>query len=530
MPAKRKGKGSNQNTDQVPARSKGKGSFSNQNMDQVPARSKPLGQTAPTLKNDFNKAIAVAQTEPEDSFDRTTLFTKTKMCKFHLAGICAKGASCAYAHDPMELNNLPDLFRTKLCKSLICTGQCNDPECKYAHNKEELRSTSQLRKSKMCKFWLEGRCELGDCCSYAHDPSELNQTPLTLQSQSTQAVPKPLPSGSGNGGYAVTPQMAFQKASLPHMIDQVVKPSSSEDVPSVAEEPRQVMVIDAKTGKALAAGTMKTGDTNGSIHVMPAGMPNYPVDSGTSPPWCMAMPQELYNNANGPLLHQVQKELNPVKISTHGITNPTFWQPNQNNLGQLGNGLTPSTSASSNMSSLQVNEMQNLTLSPSPLRKVPSVGDHRPQPAALGQPKTGSLGSLASARNLSSYSLNSLNSRNLSSHSLTGALAGERNLSSNSLNGLGDSPLRGSPLRTPEMRPLSTPEFHGASAPLDIWGCSDPFLASQLPVQLERMSGGDWVVRNTFVDTDEPLRNYPMRPVASCIGRFESLAEADEGK
>mmetsp|Transcript_53741 Transcript_53741/g.138443 ORF Transcript_53741/g.138443 Transcript_53741/m.138443 type:complete len:386 (-) Transcript_53741:273-1430(-) len=68
------------------------------------------------------------------------IFTKTKMCKFHLLGLCSKGSSCHFAHTRDDLNPLPDLYRTKLCKSLINTGQCNDAVCKYAHNREELRS------------------------------------------------------------------------------------------------------------------------------------------------------------------------------------------------------------------------------------------------------------------------------------------------------------------------------------------------------------------------------------------------------
>jgi len=71
--------------------------------------------------------------------DRTDAFRKTKMCKFQILGVCAKGASCQFAHDKTEMNNLPDLMCTKLCKTLINTGSCTDEECKYAHTKEELR-------------------------------------------------------------------------------------------------------------------------------------------------------------------------------------------------------------------------------------------------------------------------------------------------------------------------------------------------------------------------------------------------------
>mmetsp|Transcript_87206 Transcript_87206/g.244094 ORF Transcript_87206/g.244094 Transcript_87206/m.244094 type:complete len:664 (+) Transcript_87206:115-2106(+) len=75
-----------------------------------------------------------------DRAERTVIFSKTKMCKFHILGMCAKGEACKFAHHKDELNPLPDLSRTKLCKTLISTGSCNDPHCSYAHNREEMRA------------------------------------------------------------------------------------------------------------------------------------------------------------------------------------------------------------------------------------------------------------------------------------------------------------------------------------------------------------------------------------------------------
>lgn len=72
---------------------------------------------------------------------RTAIFERTKMCKFHILGLCAKGPECRFAHDKVELNGCPDLFRTKLCKTLINTGSCDSPDCRYAHTKVELRDT-----------------------------------------------------------------------------------------------------------------------------------------------------------------------------------------------------------------------------------------------------------------------------------------------------------------------------------------------------------------------------------------------------
>lgn len=82
---------------------------------------------------------AAAPPDPERA-ERTAVFERTKMCKFFILGVCAKGTSCRFAHDPSDLQDLPDLARTKLCKSLISTGSCNNPDCRYAHNKEEIRA------------------------------------------------------------------------------------------------------------------------------------------------------------------------------------------------------------------------------------------------------------------------------------------------------------------------------------------------------------------------------------------------------
>mmetsp|Transcript_6773 Transcript_6773/g.10864 ORF Transcript_6773/g.10864 Transcript_6773/m.10864 type:complete len:433 (+) Transcript_6773:60-1358(+) len=71
--------------------------------------------------------------------ERTAVFGKTKMCKFHILGMCAKGTDCCFAHDQAEMNPIPDLSRTKICKTLINTGICTDDNCKYAHNRDELR-------------------------------------------------------------------------------------------------------------------------------------------------------------------------------------------------------------------------------------------------------------------------------------------------------------------------------------------------------------------------------------------------------
>ncbi len=55
---------------------------------------------------------------------RTTLYTKTKMCKFELFGVCRYGKDCNYAHSPDEIKRLPDFERTSFCKIFLKDGKC----------------------------------------------------------------------------------------------------------------------------------------------------------------------------------------------------------------------------------------------------------------------------------------------------------------------------------------------------------------------------------------------------------------------
>lgn len=72
------------------------------------------------------------------------VFSKTKMCKFHRSGKCAKGKQCPWAHDASELKDAPDLRRTKICKELFSTGQCTNANCTFAHSKEEWRTIAHI--------------------------------------------------------------------------------------------------------------------------------------------------------------------------------------------------------------------------------------------------------------------------------------------------------------------------------------------------------------------------------------------------
>lgn len=90
------------------------------------------------------KEVDETSVEAQERAQRTVIFSKTKMCKFHILGACTKGASCKFAHQKEELQDLPDLACTKLCKMLISTGSCDDPDCRYAHNRSELKEIPGL--------------------------------------------------------------------------------------------------------------------------------------------------------------------------------------------------------------------------------------------------------------------------------------------------------------------------------------------------------------------------------------------------
>jgi len=82
------------------------------------------------------------RTSVREKADRSSIhFQKTKMCKFHLLGVCTRGTQCSWAHSPEELKALPDFYRTKLCHTYLSKGVCRNMECRYAHGYHELRTT-----------------------------------------------------------------------------------------------------------------------------------------------------------------------------------------------------------------------------------------------------------------------------------------------------------------------------------------------------------------------------------------------------
>jgi len=78
---------------------------------------------------------------------KKTRYYKTKMCKFHATGMCARDSLCPFAHSSEESNPLPDLFRTQLCPALKAGVICAVNNCKYAHSHNELQKTGKTPKT-----------------------------------------------------------------------------------------------------------------------------------------------------------------------------------------------------------------------------------------------------------------------------------------------------------------------------------------------------------------------------------------------
>lgn len=77
-------------------------------------------------------------------------FRRTRLCKFHLQGVCSRGEACVFAHGLEELQPQPDFFRTRICARLQRTGRCEEGlDCRFAHSKEELRPAAAKSKRAM---------------------------------------------------------------------------------------------------------------------------------------------------------------------------------------------------------------------------------------------------------------------------------------------------------------------------------------------------------------------------------------------
>jgi len=137
--------------------------------------------TADELETSYYGDLALKSSTSARSNKSSSTFTRTKLCSFHLRGMCAHGSNCSYAHEIVELRDQPDLSKTRMCP-LFRKGNCLRTDCTYAHSRDELRGTDDVYKTSLCRFWANGRCAAGKYCRHAHGIEEMRVRPVRDES------------------------------------------------------------------------------------------------------------------------------------------------------------------------------------------------------------------------------------------------------------------------------------------------------------------------------------------------------------
>lgn len=128
---------------------------------------------------DTDKDQELKDKELKESKEQRSLFAletqlrKTKLCRYHLKGLCKHGTDCRFAHGSGELNAPPNLTKTRLCPDMLANGTCTNPMCTFAHQETELKKVNICHKTAVCTWFLAGTCRNGSECSFAHGEHEL---------------------------------------------------------------------------------------------------------------------------------------------------------------------------------------------------------------------------------------------------------------------------------------------------------------------------------------------------------------------
>lgn len=122
----------------------------------------------------------VSDTQSNGKAHRTALETrlqKTKVCRYHMQGLCKHGSECRFAHGAEELATQPNLTKTRMCPELLNSGSCERENCSYAHDLNELKTTNFCYKTSQCMWFAAGKCRNGAYCSFAHGNQDAKPPP-----------------------------------------------------------------------------------------------------------------------------------------------------------------------------------------------------------------------------------------------------------------------------------------------------------------------------------------------------------------
>ena len=118
-------------------------------------------------------------------------FVKTRMCRYFPEGKCSLGRECKFAHDDVEVREVPDFRKTRMCEAFK-TDACPfaEHDCAFAHDRSELKVITDVYKTALCRHWAvsPGFCKSGAACRFAHGTDELRDRDTHTSSLSTQAT------------------------------------------------------------------------------------------------------------------------------------------------------------------------------------------------------------------------------------------------------------------------------------------------------------------------------------------------------
>lgn len=159
--------------------------------------------------------------EQRSLFALETQLQKTKLCRYHMKGLCKHGSDCRFAHGKDELVQPPNLQKTRMCPDFLANGVCNNPNCTFAHHESELKKVNICHKTAVCTWFLAGKCRNGEECDFAHGEHELkgNAAAVTVANTRKQPVQmeqqERMPLTADNSGYQRKEPMFIQSSMTP---------------------------------------------------------------------------------------------------------------------------------------------------------------------------------------------------------------------------------------------------------------------------------------------------------------------------